>query len=490
MRNRLASLAALGAWRLALGRALTKRLAARPTIGPSAKRQAPSAALLLCLAVLVSTGARGARAAQQPPAGERAAPNGAAPSPGPGDRDGADRGPRGRGGRGFGGPGGGPRVFGEVAAVRGDVLQIRTPFDEGLTRVILASDAQILRDETFTTDVLKPGMKVMGSGRQVEGTGTPTTPMKVEVQTLTIQDGGGGGPFGFGFGFGGRGGPLMRGQRPDIFRKQNYAGTISFDAQVKSVHPLLLVDDQGNSLPVLVASDVEVHQRVGHPIREGDITAGARVMAMGETTPDGLLNAHMVMLMGEGRGGSGRGSLSGIVVGINGKDVTVRPRFERRDLKIEVDPAAKVYLQETLDLDSIQVGDTLAFTGKVTSGSAQAPKVLVARTITPADEETPKIEEGGRRGFFGGFGGRQAAVTATVKGKVIAFEPLRVQTAEGREVTVKVPGQVAYVRYRLVERTALKAGQKVLFGGQSREGGLLADLIVLNPSLAPGGPGF
>jgi len=447
------------------------------------------ASSLLCLAVVASVGARGARAAQQPAAGESAAPNGAAPTRGPGDRGGANQGRRGRGGgRGFGGPGGGPRVFGEVAAVRGDVLQIRTPFDEGLTRVILASDAQLLRDETFATDILKPGMKVMGSGRQVDGTGTPTTPMKVDVQTLTIQDGGGGGPFGFGFG--GRGGPLMRGQRPDVFRKQNYAGTISFDAQVKSVNPLILVDDQGSSLPVIVGSDVEVRQRVGRPIKEGDITAGARVMAMGETTPDGLLSAHTVMLMGEGRGGSGRGSLSGIVVGVNGKDVTVRPRFERGDLRIEVDPAAKVYLQETLDLDSIQVGDNLAFTGKVIGGSAQAPKVLVARTITPADEETPKIEEGGRGGFFGGFGGRQAAVTATVKGKVIAFEPLRVQTADGREVIVKVPGQVAYVRYRSVERTALKTGQKVLFSGQSREGGLLADLIVLNPSLAPGGPGF
>jgi hypothetical protein len=377
-----------------------------------------------------------------------------------------------------------------VTAVRGNVLQVRTPFDEGLTRVILASDAQILRDETFTTDVLKPGMKVMGSGRQVEGTGTPTTPMKVEVQTLSIQDSGMGGPFGFGFfGFGGPGGPLMRGQRPDVFRKQNYAGTISFNAEVRSVNPLVLVDDQGNSLPVIVGDDVEVRQRVARPIKEGDITAGARVMAMGETSPDGLLNAHTIMLMGEGRGGSGRGSLSGIIVGVNGKDVTVRPRFERGDLQIEVDPAAKVYLQETLDLDSIQVGDTLAFTGKVTSGTAQAPRVLVARTITPAEGETPKIEEG-RRGFFGGFGGRQAAVTATVKGKVLAFEPLRVQTDDGREVTIKVPGQVAYVRYRPAERSALKAGQTVLFGGQSREGGLLADLIVLNPSLAPGGPGF
>jgi hypothetical protein len=485
MRNKLASLACPVPGARCPAGCRARRLAARPSTAPGTGHRAPGTAFLLCLAVLAPMGARGA-AAQQPSSRESAAPNNAAPSRAPGDREGGNRGRRGRGGPGFGGPGG-PRVFGEVTDVRGNVLQMRTPFDEGLTRVIIADDAQIFRDETLTIDVLKPGTRVMGSGRQVEGTGTPTTPLKVEVQTLSIQDGGMGGPFGFGFGFGG--GPLMRGQRAEVFRKQNYAGTISFNGEVKSVNPLVLVDDQGNVLPVIVPSDVEVRQRVARPVKEGDITVGARVMAMGEQTPDGLLNARTLMLMGEGPRGDGRGSLSGTIVAVNGKDVTVRARFGREDLQIEVDPAAKVYVQETLDLDSIQVGDALAFTGKVISGTAQAPRVLVAQTITSASEETPKIDAG-RRGFFGGFGGRQAAVTATVKGKVLAFEPLRVQTADGREITIKVPGQVAYVRYRPAERSALKAGQRVLFGGQSRPGGLLADLIVLNPSLAMGGPGF
>src|SRR5262249_18822121 len=161
-------------------------------------------------------------------------------------------------------------------------------------------------------------------------------------------------------------------------RKQNYAGTISFNAEVKSVNPLVLVDDQGNTLPVIIPSDVEVRQRVARPVKEGDITVGARVMAMGEQTPDGLLNARTVMLMGEGPGGGGRGSLAGTIVGVNGKNVTLRARFGREDVQIEVDPAAKVYLQETLDLDSIQVGDSLSFTGKVINGTAQAPRVLVA----------------------------------------------------------------------------------------------------------------
>jgi hypothetical protein len=59
-----------------------------------------------------------------------------------------------------------------------------------------------------------------------------------------------------------------------------------------------------------------------------------------------------------------------------------------------------------------------------------------------------------------------------------------VQTEDGREVLIKVPGQVAYVRYRPLERSALKTGQKVLLSGRNGENGLVADLIVLNPSLA------
>ena len=55
--------------------------------------------------------------------------------------------------------------------------------------------------------------------------------------------------------------------------------------------------------------------------------------------------------------------------------------------------------------------------------------------------------------------------------------------------TIKVPGQIAYVRYRPLERSELKAGQKALFSGRSKEGGPIADLIIVNPSLVMG-PGF
>jgi hypothetical protein len=80
-------------------------------------------------------------------------------------------------------------------------------------------------------------------------------------------------------------------------------------------------------------------------------------------------------------------------------------------------------------------------------------------------------------------------VTATVKGKVTAFDPLRVQSEDGREVMITVPGQISYARYRPLERSELKAGQKALFSGHSKPGGVVADVIVVNPSLVMG-PGF
>jgi hypothetical protein len=370
-------------------------------------------------------------------------------------------------------PGGAPPVIGAVVAVRGNVLQMRTMGSKGLTRVICASDAQITREETLKADVLMPGMKVEGTGRQIEGTGTGTVPMKVEVQSLQI--GGGSNPFQF---FGGQTAALLRGRRAEIFRKQNYSGTISFDATVKSIHPLVLTDERGAPLPVVIGSDVEVHQRKPRALKEGDINAGAFLLAMGETSSDGLLNAHSLIVLGEGRG---QESVSGTITGITDKGITMQPRFEPQGIEIEVSPTVKLYYQEHLDLDSIQVGDRLVFNGRVIGGSAKLPTTLAVRAITSPDEESPKIEQGG---MFGG-----GALTATVTGKITAFDPLRIQTEDGREITLRVPGQVAYVRHRPIERSALKAGQKALLSVRTTESGRVADVIVLNPS--PGaGPNF
>jgi hypothetical protein len=369
----------------------------------------------------------------------------------------------------------GAPVFGEVAAVRGNVLQMRTPDRNGLTRVVLAANAMMIRDDVLKLDALKPGMKVSGAGLAVEGTGTGNVPLKVEVQTLNLA--GAGDMAGF-FGFGGGPGPLMRGQSSAIFHKNNYAGTIGFDARVKTVDPLVLVDEQGNPLPVVIGADLTIHQRAPHPIKAGDITAGAQLLAMGAPTPDGLLSANTIILMSQG---SDRGSMSGTVIGVDARGITVRPRFEPRDLLIEMAPEARIYAQEPLDLDTIEVGAVLNFSGKVLHGTAKAPEVMVVQSIAVDQADLPNIDDGDS-GFMGMFG--SGTVTAKFKGKVTAFDPLKVEMEDGHEVTMKVPGQLTYVRYHRAERSELKAGQKVVCSGKTRPGGLLADVVVLTPAPA------
>jgi hypothetical protein len=366
-------------------------------------------------------------------------------------------------------PTGPQRVFGQVSAVRGNVLQIKPEEGDGLTRVILAADAKIIRDEKLPLDSLKPGMKVMGGGRPAPE-GSPAG-ARVEVQRLLVQEGD--------MMFGNGRAPLLRGRRAETFRPQNYSGSIEFNGQVQSVNPLVLADDQGNRLPVTFAGDIEVHRSAPRPVKEGDITAGADLMAMGDTTPDGLVNAHLIVVFSEG---GRRGSMPGTITAISGDGLTVRPRFAPKDIAIHIDPAVKVYDLERLDLDAIRVGDTLNLTGKVIGGDAKAPTALVVRTITPADSETPNLDPGGDGGFF-----ERRPVTATVKGRVTSLDPFRIQTDDGRDIRVTVPGQVTFARFRPADRGTLAAGRKVLLVGRSGEGGqLIADLIILNPSLAMG----
>src|SRR6266511_4992688 len=111
------------------------------------KRNPTSLILFMALAATVAVSS--ARAETKPT--PEAAPAAKEPTP---KKDAADGEPGGKekppGERGQersdarGGPAGQQRIFGEVSAVRGNVLQMRAEEGEGLTRVILAADAQII----------------------------------------------------------------------------------------------------------------------------------------------------------------------------------------------------------------------------------------------------------------------------------------------------------------------------------------------------------
>jgi len=438
--------------------------------GESLRRLFRVAAVTTAAAAVLAAGDGSPSAASQAPA----APSGASGQPQqPGEKS-----PGGPPRPAFPGMVGAPRVAGRVVAVRANVLQMETPGGKGLTRVILAPDAQVIREETLPIGVLKPGAKVRGAGRQVEGTGMGGIPLKLEVVALRLGSGGVGGPDFLDFDFGGAR-PLTRGQRAEPLKKQNYSGNITFAAEVKSVSPLVLVDDAGSPLRLVIPDSVRVQQRMQRALKDGDIIAGMHVVAMGEIGSDGLLNARFVTLNADP---NTRSAISGIIRSSDAQSITIEPRFSLSDVRIQISPATKIYYQEHLDLDSIHEGDTLAFAGKVIGGTEAAPTRLVVRTIMRVEDQMPNFGSGPVVGQFGGGG----SITATVKGRILGFDPLRVRTADGREVVIIVPGQLAFVRYRPMERSALKAGQEAQFIGRSDVGGLVADLILLNAAFAPG----
>ena len=110
---------------------------------------------------------------------------------------------------------------------------------------------------------------------------------------------------------------LLRGRRSEVFRKQNYSGASSSTARSSRSTRWCWWTIRGTPCRWCWETTWKSIQRAPRPIKEGDITAGARLMAMGDTTPDGLLNAHLIIfLFGEA---TERGSVPGTIVGCNDK---------------------------------------------------------------------------------------------------------------------------------------------------------------------------
>ena len=243
--------------------------------------------------------------AQAPPSPAKPAP---AANQGPGDNDGPMQGPP------TGLWAGGRRARQRAAGATMD--------GKGLTRVIMAANTQIVKDEKLKADALKPGTKVIGTGRQIEGTGTATEPLRVAVETLELA-GGMGSPFAF---FGGGTSPLLRGRDAQVFRKVNYSGTIEFDAVVKSVDPLVLTDERGKPLPIVLSNDVEVHQRAQRPVPRGRHHGWRAADVDGRKDPGWPAQSQYDHRHGPGQ----RSRLqTGTIMAVSPGGVTLRPRLSR-----------------------------------------------------------------------------------------------------------------------------------------------------------------
>ncbi len=359
-----------------------------------------------------------------------------------------------------------PEIVGEVVAVRGDVLQIRPNSGKGLTRGILSPKTNLYADDRFKVDALKPGTKLSGYGVTVEGTGVGDIPLRVEADVLHYYNNTNNSSSGSA--------PLLRGKRPPVFVRVNYSGKITFTARVKTVRPLVLADDLGEALPITFAKSL-ILQRVGmRPLKTGEIKVGTRLRAVGKKAPDGLTKAKSILLMGRA---DDLNEITGTLKSLDKKGLKIQPRFSPDVQTLKLSPSAKAYDSSTLDLDSIQVGDTLNFTGKVMKGTTVEPAVLMLKTISPNAENIPVTQSGGNLGEM--FGAAQ--ISATVSGKIIAFDPLRVQTPSGSEVVIIAPGQLRYLHYKPAVMSQLKPGVKLLVSGRSKAGVFTIETVILNP---------
>ncbi len=363
-----------------------------------------------------------------------------------------------------------PEIVGEVVAVRGDVLQIRPESGKGLTRVILNPKTNLYADDRLKSESLKPGTKLTGFGIAVEGTGVGNIPLQVEADVLQYYKADSSSS---------NGAPLLRGKRPPVFVRVNYSGKITFTARVKTVRPLVLADDLGEALPITFAKSL-ILQRVGmRPLKTGEIKVGVRLRAIGKKAPDGLTKAKSILLTGRA---DDLNEITGTLKSLNKKGLKIQPRFSAEVQTVKLSPSAKVYDSMSLDIDTIQVGDALNFTGKVTKGTATEPIALTLKTITPNGEKIPVTQSGGNLDEMFGSG----QISATVSGRIIAFDPLRVQTLSGGEVVITAPGQLRYLHYKRADLSKLKRGAKLLVSGRSKSGVYTVETVILNPP--SGGP--
>ena len=210
------------------------------------------------------------------------------------------------------------------------------------------------------------------------------------------------------------------------------------------------------------------------PLKPGEIKVGAKLRAVGKKAPDGLTKAKSILLMGRA---DDLNEITGTLNSLQKKGLKIQPRFSGEVQTLKLSPTAKVYDSMSLDLDTIQVGDTLNFTGKVTKGTAKEPIAMMLKTITPNSEKIPVTQSGGNLDEM--FGGAQ--INATVNGKIIAFDPLRVQTPSGGEVTITAPGQIRYLHYKPADLKKLKPGVKLLVSGRSKAGVFTVEIVILNP---------
>lgn len=353
---------------------------------------------------------------------------------------------------------------GVIVSIRGDVLQIRPGASPKLERVLIDSGTVFTTMQMTGLDKIKPGTRVGGMG-EMDDKG------RVKVQMLMAGDEGG-----QPFGSGGRGIQSM-----GIGRQAQVNGT------VKSVKPLVLVDGEGNPLPITFGEFTPVMASL--TVHRDRLLVGTMISAEGERTVDRLLRAASVRIIGGfapgGPGGPGAGipgmnggATFGTVISVKKAQLKIQARFAEEPSTVLLTAGTLVQRQVTLDPDGIKAGDRITCQGRRSGGTYEAPTSMVAAVVMPGKQRYPRVGGGGMMPMMRGGSGPGMTLT----GRVVSLLPFVVRRDDGREVTIVLPGQTPYVDLRPAMAADLKPGAKIVAITEGGGGGATATRILIGAS--------
>jgi len=352
---------------------------------------------------------------------------------------------------------GGDRVEGVIVDIRADIVQVRPRFSTRLTRVVLDDRTRIESPQMIGVNKLASGMRVFGMG---DWDGKTTVQAKF-MMTADERTG-------------------FFSMKSRAIMGNSYGDGVMFAGTLKSLNPCVVEDDYGKQITVTVGGFVPVLRQM--KIGREALLAGKQITAMGEKTTDGLLHARTIQIQ---QFPGDAGVVHGEVVAVHGTTIEVRPRFSEETIMATLAEGATVQQHLPVDPDGVKVGDALTAQGRVLRGSAKAPMALVASILVVGQKTYPSMPSGG---FFGMMQGGAEEGQAT--GRVVSLAPFVLETADGRSVTVTIPGQTRVADLRAASLSDAKVGDKImLIGSEGKEGGMVAKMVVIGapPPLGFGG---
>jgi hypothetical protein len=302
-------------------------------------------------------------------------------------------------------------VFGTIVSVRGGILQVRPSLRPRLTRISVSERTQVFVYRPTDRAFLKPGMRAQGGAAYNEKDKT-LRPFWIEASAQPL-------------------GPL---QEKLVLRPEGdfarYGGTI------KSVDPLVVTDDEGADWTLSTERLNGYYELL--PGDRNALLIGTRLVARGTMAPDGVLQADSVA---PDRDYAALGTMFGTILKVQGRVLTIRPRYTHDTLVATLDDAAVLLGETRIAPETIRIGDSLTVWGQRLPGK----KELAALALLQGDGRYPSAT------------GENAPVY--ISGRLASLEPtVTLKAADGTRIPILIPAQLPIARLSRIAVSGLRSG--------------------------------